>query len=47
MDWIKPDRLNTPSLVLEEPEKELSEFVGEGDGDDDDQVHEDVLGDDG
>jgi len=42
MDWIKQARLNTPSLVLEEPEKDISELVG-----DDDQVHEDILGDDG
>ena len=43
MDWIKQARLNTPSLVLGEPEKEISEFGVEGD--DDNQVHEDRLGD--
>ena len=45
MDWIKQARLNTPSLVPGELEKEFSEFGGEGDGDDDDQVHENRLGD--
>ena len=47
MDWIKQARLNTPSLVPGELEKEFSEFGGEGDVDDDDQVHEDRLGGDG
>ena len=45
MDWIKQARLNTPSLVPGELENEFSEFGG--DGDDDDQVHEDRLGDGG
>jgi hypothetical protein len=45
MDWIKQARLNTPSLVPGELEKEFSEF-GE-DADDDDQVHEDRPGDGG
>ena len=48
MDWIKQARLNTPSLVLGELEKEISEFGVEEDGDDeDDQEHEDRLGDGG
>ena len=46
MDWIKQARLNTPSLVLGYAEKEFSEFAGEADGDNDNQVHEDRLGDD-
>ena len=47
MDWIKQARLNTPLLVPGELENEFSEFGGEEDGDDDDQVHEDRLGDGG
>jgi hypothetical protein len=47
MDWIKQARLNTPSFVLGEPENDISELGGHGDEDDDDQVYEDVLGDDG
>ena len=47
MDWTRQALLNTPSLLLEgDPEKEFSESGGEGD--EDDQVHDDDrLGDGG
>ena len=47
MDWIRQARLNTPSLAPIDSEKEFGEFGGEEDGDTDDHVQEERLGEDG